>query len=80
MYPDENRQAIIDYILATGTINPAADGNWQFAGVEKDVNVTFESTPDARAVLGENSPISYIGDAANNFAKYGLKLPVAMVK
>ena len=80
MYPDENRQAIIDYILATGTINPAADGNWQFAGVEKDVNVTFESTPDARAVLGENSPISYIGGAANNFAKYGLKLPVAMVK
>lgn len=78
MYPDENRQAIIDYILATGTINPSADQNWQFAAVEKDVNVSFESTPDARKVLGDNSPISYIGDAANNFAKYGLKLPVAV--
>ncbi|WP_240035300.1 bifunctional 2',3'-cyclic-nucleotide 2'-phosphodiesterase/3'-nucleotidase [Neobacillus notoginsengisoli] len=78
MYPDENRQAIIDYILAEGTINPSADGNWQFAAVEKDVNVSFESTPDARTVLGDNSPISYIGEAANNFAKYGLKLPVAV--
>nr|WP_316570623.1 bifunctional 2',3'-cyclic-nucleotide 2'-phosphodiesterase/3'-nucleotidase [Neobacillus sp. YIM B06451] len=77
LYPDENRQAIIDYIREIGTINPSADQNWNFAAISKNVNVTFESTPDAKTVIGQNSPISYIGNAPNNFAKYGLKIPVA---
>ncbi|CAM3894624.1 bifunctional 2',3'-cyclic-nucleotide 2'-phosphodiesterase/3'-nucleotidase [Mesobacillus thioparans] len=78
MYPDENRQAIIDYIREVGTIDPSADNNWSFAGVSKDLNVTFNSTPDAKTVLPENGLIDYAGEAANGFAKYQLHLPIGL--
>jgi len=73
--PDENRQVIIDYIRENDEINPTADNNWTFAPVNKDVNVTFESSPKAQAYLAEKGPISYIGESANSFAKYQLTLP-----
>ncbi|MEI2356341.1 bifunctional 2',3'-cyclic-nucleotide 2'-phosphodiesterase/3'-nucleotidase [Mesobacillus zeae] len=77
IYPDENRQAIIDYISAEGTIDPSADGNWKFSSVSDDVNVTFESAPEAQNAIAEGSPIKYEGPGANNFAKYSFKLPAA---
>lgn len=76
MYPDENRQAIIDYIREVGTIDPSADGNWKFSSVLNDVNVTFDSAMEAKNALTEGSPIEYVGPSANNFGKYSLKLPV----
>ncbi|PLR96065.1 bifunctional 2',3'-cyclic-nucleotide 2'-phosphodiesterase/3'-nucleotidase [Bacillus sp. T33-2] len=76
MYPDENRQAIIDYIREVGTIDPSADGNWKFAPVLNDVNVTFDSAVEAQNAITEASPIKYVGPSANNFAKYSIKLPV----
>ena len=48
MYPDENRQVIIDYIRELGTIDPSADSNWSFSPVANDLNVTFESSMDDR--------------------------------
>ena len=47
--PDENRQAVIDYITENKTINPSADNNWTFAPIKEKVNVTFETSPDAQA-------------------------------
>ena len=41
MYPDENRQAIIDYIQEQQTIDPSADGNWTFAPVANEVKVSI---------------------------------------
>lgn len=73
IYPDENRQAIIDYILAEKTIDPTADGNWKFAPIPDSVNVVFESSKKAVDVLDENSAIKYIGDGTDGFGKYGLK-------
>ena len=78
MYPDENRQAIIDYIREVGTIDPSADNNWSFAGVNKALNVTFNSTPDAQYALPENGLIDYVGEADNGFAKYQLHLPIGL--
>ncbi|WP_245154004.1 bifunctional 2',3'-cyclic-nucleotide 2'-phosphodiesterase/3'-nucleotidase [Jeotgalibacillus proteolyticus] len=75
MYPDENRQAIIDYIVELGTIDPSADGNWTFAPVEGSVNVTFDSAREAVNAISEDSAIQYEGEAANGFAKYRLALP-----
>ncbi|KPB03712.1 bifunctional 2',3'-cyclic-nucleotide 2'-phosphodiesterase/3'-nucleotidase [Bacillus sp. CHD6a] len=75
LYPDENRQAIIDYILEQGEIDPSADGNWTFAPVTKSVNVTFDSSPNAVDTLPENGTIQYAGASQNGFAKYKLTLP-----
>ena len=73
VYPDENRQAIIDYILAEKTIDPSADGNWKFATFPENVKVVFESSKKAVDVLDENSKIHYIDEGTDGFGKYGLK-------
>ncbi|WP_342416438.1 bifunctional 2',3'-cyclic-nucleotide 2'-phosphodiesterase/3'-nucleotidase [Paenibacillus sp. FSL R10-2782] len=70
--PDESRQVVIDYIRTNGTINPSADGNWSIAPFG-EAKVTFESSPDAKDVLGGNQQISFLGSAADGFAKYSLK-------
>ncbi|USK39829.1 bifunctional 2',3'-cyclic-nucleotide 2'-phosphodiesterase/3'-nucleotidase [Cytobacillus firmus] len=75
LYPDENRQAIIDYIREEQTIDPSADANWSFAPVADEVNVTFESSPDAKNAIAEGSGIGYAGEAGNGFSKYSLQLP-----
>lgn len=76
MYPDENRQAIIDYIREVGTIDPSADGNWKFSSVLNDVNVTFDSAMEAVNAIEEGSNIEYVGESANGFGKYSINLPV----
>ncbi|WP_149096063.1 bifunctional 2',3'-cyclic-nucleotide 2'-phosphodiesterase/3'-nucleotidase [Paenibacillus terrae] len=70
--PDESRQVVIDYIRTNGTINPSADGNWSIAPFG-EAKITFESSPDAKDVLAGNQQISFLGSAADGFAKYSLK-------
>ena len=77
MYPDENRQAIIDYIQEQQTIDPSADGNWTFAPVAKEVKVIFESSLDAQNAISPKSGITFMGEASNESGKYSMKLPVA---
>ncbi|MCH7322277.1 bifunctional 2',3'-cyclic-nucleotide 2'-phosphodiesterase/3'-nucleotidase [Solibacillus sp. MA9] len=74
IYPDENRQAIIDYILEEKTIDPSADGNWKFAPISGDVKVVFESSKKAVNVLEGNKSIEYIGEGTDGFGKYSLKM------
>ncbi len=77
MYPDENRQAIIDYIQEQQTIDPSADENWTFSPVAKEVKVVFESSLNAQNTISPKSGINFIGKTANGSGKYSLKLPVA---
>lgn len=72
-YTDENRQVIIDYILAEKTIDPSADGNWKFTSIPASVEVVFESSKKAVDVLEKDSNIEYLGDGTNGFGKYSLK-------
>lgn len=73
IHPDENRQAIIDYILAEKTIDPSADGNWKFAALPKNAKVVFESSKKAVDVLAKDSNITYLGEGTDGFGKYLLK-------
>lgn len=77
MYPDENRQAIIDYIQEQQTIDPSADENWTFAPVTNEVKVVFVSSLDAQNAISPKSGIKFISETANGSGKYSLKLPVA---
>lgn len=72
-YTDENRQVIIDYILAEKTIDPSADGNWKFTSIPASVEVVFESSKKAVDVLEKDSNIKYLGDGTSGFGKYSLK-------
>ena len=73
VYPDENRQTIIDYILAQKTINPSADNNWTFAPFPTGVKVMFESSKNAVQVLSDDSRIEYVGEGSDGFGKYTFK-------
>jgi len=73
MYPDENRQAIIDYILIEKTIDPSADGNWKFTSLPTGAKVIFESSKKAVDVIPTGGNISYLGEGTDGFGKYLLK-------
>ena len=73
IYPDENRQAIIDYISSNDTIDPSADNNWKFAPLPAAAKVVFESSKKAVNSIPEGSTIKYLGDGTDGFGKYSLK-------
>ena len=74
IYPDENREAIINYILEEKTIDPSADNNWKFAPITADVNVVFETSKNAVNVLAADSVIRYVGEGSDGFGKYTIQL------
>lgn len=73
--PDTNRDVIVRYIIAEGTINPSADGNWSFKPVE-GATAVFESGPKARGLIADvkGVKIEDAGDGADGFAKFRLVL------
>ena len=75
--PDESRQAIIDYIALTKTINPTADNNWTFAPINgsEGVKVSFETSPNAQKYVKPDGNISYVNTLDTGFAQYELTIP-----
>ncbi|QUG40655.1 bifunctional 2',3'-cyclic-nucleotide 2'-phosphodiesterase/3'-nucleotidase [Psychrobacillus sp. INOP01] len=73
IYPDENRQTIIDYILAEKTIDPSADGNWKFAALPANSTIVFESSKQAEKVIPADGRIKYVGEGTDGFGKYSIK-------
>jgi 2',3'-cyclic-nucleotide 2'-phosphodiesterase/3'-nucleotidase len=60
-------------IFTLKKIDPSADKNWSFTAID-NVNVVFESSPKAQAVISDEMPIKYVGEGAEGFAKYRLNL------
>ena len=71
--PDENRNVIINYIMEKGSINPEADGNWNFSPIHRNVNVVFETSPKAQEYINDSRNYKYIGTEDTGFAKYSIK-------
>jgi 2',3'-cyclic-nucleotide 2'-phosphodiesterase/3'-nucleotidase len=72
--PDENRDALVQYIRTTGTVNPSADGNWSFAPVGTPVTAVFDSSPAAEKLLAGHPKVTKLGPGEGGFMRYGLKL------
>lgn len=73
-YAYENRQVIMDYMVEVGTIDPSADSNWSFAPIAGNPNIVFETSGKGQKLVPADSGISYLGAAADGFAKYGIKI------
>ena len=75
--PDTNRDIIVRYIVANGTISPAADGNWGFAAAP-GTSVLFETGPAGVRYLDDvrarGVQIDPAGDGQNGFALYRITL------
>ncbi|WP_338777033.1 bifunctional 2',3'-cyclic-nucleotide 2'-phosphodiesterase/3'-nucleotidase [Metabacillus sp. FJAT-52054] len=72
--PDENRQALLQYIQSKSVLDPSADENWSFAKVDSKGKVTFNSSPEAKASVPADGTIAYKGEEAEGFAGYQLDL------
>ena len=67
----ENRQAIINYILAVKNINPSADQNWHFADTIKGLDLRFLTADKAKNLIGTDGDILYLAASAQEgFGEY----------
>ena len=67
----ENRQAIINYILAVKNINPSADQNWHFADTIKGLDLRFLTADKAKSLIGTDGDIVYLAASAQEgFGEY----------
>ncbi|MBM7642293.1 bifunctional 2',3'-cyclic-nucleotide 2'-phosphodiesterase/3'-nucleotidase [Streptococcus loxodontisalivarius] len=57
----ENRQVIINYIVAEKTINPSADANWTFTDSIKGLDLRFLTADTAQSLISNMANINYLG-------------------
>jgi len=69
--PDENREALVQYLLAAKTIDPAADGNWRVQPV-RGVKLRFASGSGGIAHLPRYPGIKLVKDNGDGSALYEL--------
>ncbi len=71
--PDTNRDVLANYIFDLQKLDPSADGNWSFAPIAGDVNVTFATSPKADQALTSESAIEKVGIDDEGFGKYRIR-------
>ena len=73
--PDTNRDVVVRYIIAQGTINPTADANWSFKPLN-GTSVVFDSSPKAVDFISavKSVKIEVAGDSADGFKKFRITL------
>jgi 2',3'-cyclic-nucleotide 2'-phosphodiesterase / 3'-nucleotidase len=69
--PDENREALLQYLQASGTVRPAADNNWRLLPVP-GVKLRFVSSARGKEHLAAQPNIKWVADQADGLALYEL--------
>jgi 2',3'-cyclic-nucleotide 2'-phosphodiesterase / 3'-nucleotidase len=69
--PEENREALVEYLAANPKFNPNADGNWRIAAVP-GISLTFISASTAAKYLGNHPKIKLVKDNGDGNALYEL--------
>ena len=69
--PDENRQALLDYLQATRRVQPSADGNWRILPVP-GVKLRFTGGSAALKVLPEVPQVKLVKDNGDGTALFEL--------
>ncbi|WP_413789105.1 bifunctional 2',3'-cyclic-nucleotide 2'-phosphodiesterase/3'-nucleotidase [Bacillus kandeliae] len=72
--PDENRSIVIDYIMEMKEINPSADQNWGFAPINEGLNVTFETSPNAKKYTEGSDKFKYVKQLDSGFAQFSIDM------
>jgi 2',3'-cyclic-nucleotide 2'-phosphodiesterase/3'-nucleotidase len=70
--PDENREALLQYLQASGRVDPAADGNWGFEPVP-GVRLLFASGAGGLAHLARYPQIRLVKENGDGTALYEIK-------
>ena len=69
--PDENREALLQYMKTTPVIDPVADGNWRLGPVP-GVKLRFTSSPAALPHLARYPQVRHLGHGADGAALFEL--------
>lgn len=69
--PDENRDALVQYMRATGTLDPAADGNWSILPVP-GVKLRFRTGAGGIAHLARYPQVRLVRDEGDGSALFEL--------
>ncbi len=70
--PDENREALVQYLQAAGTVDPAADGNWRILPVP-GVKLRFVSGAGGVAHLPRYPQLRLVREQGDGTALYELQ-------
>ena len=70
--PDENREALVQYLQAAGTVDPAADGNWRILPVP-GVKLRFVSGAGGVAHLPRYPQLRLVQEQGDGTALYELQ-------
>jgi 2',3'-cyclic-nucleotide 2'-phosphodiesterase/3'-nucleotidase len=70
--PDENREALVQYLRSAGTVNPQADGNWRIQPVP-GVRLQFTSSAAGQAHLARTPQVRLLRDNGDGSALYELQ-------
>ena len=71
---DTSQEIIKDWLIEQRTIDAAVTPIWSFEPIAAPVHVVFESSPEARSLLGAFPRIQHVGDGQNGFALYSLSM------
>ena len=71
---DTSQEMIKDWLLEQRTIDASVTPIWSFEPVAAPVQVVFESSPEARSLLGAAPRIQHVGEGQNGFALYSVTL------
>jgi 2',3'-cyclic-nucleotide 2'-phosphodiesterase / 3'-nucleotidase len=69
--PEENREALVEYLAANPKFNPSADNNWRIQSVP-GVSMTFVSASAASKYLANHANIKLLKDNGDGNALYQL--------
>jgi len=69
---ETNQEIIKNWLIEQGTIDATVTRIWSFAPIAQPVQVVFESSPEARGLAGEGTPIRHVGEGQNGFALYSV--------
>jgi 2',3'-cyclic-nucleotide 2'-phosphodiesterase/3'-nucleotidase len=71
---ETNQEVIKDWLIEQRTVDAAVTPIWSFVPVAGPVQVVFESSPEARGLVGDGSRIRHVGEGQNGFGLYSLTL------
>lgn len=71
---ETNQEILKDWLVEVRQVDSRVTENWSFAPVAGNVQVVFESSPEARSLIASNPRIRAAGDAPNGFALFQIEL------
>ena len=71
---ETNQEIIKDWLIAQRTVDATVTPIWSFVPIAAPVEVVFESSPEARSLVGAGTRIRHVGEAQNGFALYSVAM------